>query len=62
MGDHAVFYTVCGCPSVVFSKISPDSVCVSVSLCLAFLNSLNVKFLFHKQTHLCETGDHKDTY
>lgn len=42
MGDHAVFYTVCGCPSVVFSKLSSD--CVLVWRCLTFLISLEADF------------------
>lgn len=42
MGDHAVFYIVCGCPSLVFSKLSPG--CVLAQRYLTFLISLEADF------------------
>lgn len=59
MGDHAVFYTVCGCPSVVFSKLNPD--CVLVWRCLTFLISLEADFqgLFKKRHDYVRTDTAK---
>lgn len=37
VGDHAVLYIVCGCPSLVFSKLSPAALALR---CLTFLISL----------------------
>lgn len=42
MGDHAVFYIVCGCPSLVFSKLGRD--CVLAPRYLTFLISLEADF------------------